>query len=194
VAAVREQPLILNGPAYGADQTFAQEHCPTRRTHRMLRHLPGCPRPDQGAPDRRSPPLHDRGAGRLDCRSRSSADLLTLGAHPLVQGGPGQASATARPGYATAHEESSPRAMTAVYVASAPALAKVSGLFFTRSKPKRSSPRSYDTAMAARLWRVSAQLTGVLRPDAPACRIQLRCWDPYEAGLPRRRFACRERA
>lgn len=52
-------------------------------------------------------------------------------------------------------------AATSIYVASAPALGKATGLFFTRSQPKRSSPRSYDTAVAARLWQVSADLTGL---------------------------------
>jgi len=62
-------------------------------------------------------------------------------------------------------------AATSIHVASAPALAEVTGLFFTQSKPKSSSPRSYDTAVAARLWQVSAQLTGLPGPRSPASRI-----------------------
>jgi NAD(P)-dependent dehydrogenase (short-subunit alcohol dehydrogenase family) len=52
-------------------------------------------------------------------------------------------------------------AATSVHLASAPELATVSGLFFARGRPKKSSQRSYDTAVAKRLWQVSAQLTGL---------------------------------
>ena len=60
-------------------------------------------------------------------------------------------------------------ASTSIHLASAPALDKVTGLFFTRRKPKRSSPSSYDTALATRLWQVSSDLTGLSRtaPSAP---------------------------
>ncbi|CUR57912.1 Short-chain dehydrogenase/reductase SDR (fragment) [metagenome] len=51
-------------------------------------------------------------------------------------------------------------AATSIQVASAPALSHVSGRFFTRSGAKRSSARSYDTDVGARLWQVSAHLTG----------------------------------
>jgi NAD(P)-dependent dehydrogenase (short-subunit alcohol dehydrogenase family) len=49
-------------------------------------------------------------------------------------------------------------ATTSVILASAPELEQVSGEFFANSKPKRSSKRSYDEAVAARLWQVSADL------------------------------------
>jgi len=62
-------------------------------------------------------------------------------------------------------------AATSIHLASAPTLVEMTGLFFARSKPKRSSPRSYDTAVAARLWQVSAKLTGLPLPDTPAGRI-----------------------
>lgn len=61
-------------------------------------------------------------------------------------------------------------AATSIHVASAPALGEMTGLFFARSMPKRTSPRSYDTAVAARLWQVSAQLAGLPAPDSPAGR------------------------
>ncbi len=56
-------------------------------------------------------------------------------------------------------------AATSIHLASAPALDKVSGQFFARSRPTRSSARSYDTAVAARLWQASVELTGQTSPD-----------------------------
>ena len=55
-------------------------------------------------------------------------------------------------------------AATSVHVASAPAMEKLSGLFFAGNQPKRTSPRSYDAAVATRLWQVSAHLTGLTGP------------------------------
>ncbi|MBD8044751.1 SDR family oxidoreductase [Arthrobacter sp. Sa2BUA2] len=52
-------------------------------------------------------------------------------------------------------------AATSVFLASAPELEGVSGVFFTRGKPHKSAKDSYDRAAAARLWQVSADLTGV---------------------------------
>lgn len=54
-------------------------------------------------------------------------------------------------------------ARTSVHLASAPELAGVSGRYFANSAPPRSSARSYDTQVAARLWDVSAELTGAAR-------------------------------
>jgi NAD(P)-dependent dehydrogenase (short-subunit alcohol dehydrogenase family) len=51
-------------------------------------------------------------------------------------------------------------ARTSIRLASAPDLAAVSGRYFVNGKPKRSSPRSHDSDVAARLWRVSAELVG----------------------------------
>jgi len=53
-------------------------------------------------------------------------------------------------------------AATSVHLASAPGLEQVTGRYFTARKPRRSSKRSYDQAAAARLWQVSADLTGVV--------------------------------
>jgi NAD(P)-dependent dehydrogenase (short-subunit alcohol dehydrogenase family) len=52
-------------------------------------------------------------------------------------------------------------AATSIHVASAPSLEQVSGRYFTGSKPKRSAKRSYDEAVAAQLWQVSAELVGL---------------------------------
>ena len=52
-------------------------------------------------------------------------------------------------------------AITSIHVASAPDLERVSGLFFTKSKPIKSSTQSYDEAAAARLWQVSADLVAL---------------------------------
>ena len=49
-------------------------------------------------------------------------------------------------------------AATSIHVASAPGLEQVTGRFFVRCKPKRSSRRSYDQVAAARLWELSADL------------------------------------
>jgi NAD(P)-dependent dehydrogenase (short-subunit alcohol dehydrogenase family) len=53
-------------------------------------------------------------------------------------------------------------AATSIHVASAPELAQVSGLFFVNSRVTKSSPRSYDQTVAARLWEISAD-----RSDSP---------------------------
>jgi hypothetical protein len=50
---------------------------------------------------------------------------------------------------------------TAVYLASAPEVASVSGRYFADRAAKKSSKASYDTAAAARLWQVSADLVGL---------------------------------
>jgi NAD(P)-dependent dehydrogenase (short-subunit alcohol dehydrogenase family) len=49
-------------------------------------------------------------------------------------------------------------AATPIYLASAPAVAGVTGRYFANRKPKKSNKVSYDTAAAARLWRISAEL------------------------------------
>jgi NAD(P)-dependent dehydrogenase (short-subunit alcohol dehydrogenase family) len=52
-------------------------------------------------------------------------------------------------------------AATSIHVASAPGLERVTGAFFTKSKPKTSSRQSYDRAAAVRLWGLSADLVGL---------------------------------
>lgn len=53
-------------------------------------------------------------------------------------------------------------ATTAVYLASSPEVANVSGQYFVKSKPTRSSPPSYDLAAQERLWGVCEQVTGLM--------------------------------
>ena len=55
---------------------------------------------------------------------------------------------------------------TAVYLAASPEVEGVTGRYFARRMPKRSSKASYDRDLARRLWDVSADLTGVSR-DVP---------------------------
>jgi len=52
-------------------------------------------------------------------------------------------------------------ATTSIHVASDPELGQVSGRYFASRRPTRSSPRSYDQAVAARLWEASADLVGL---------------------------------
>ncbi|MDN5747378.1 MAG: SDR family oxidoreductase [Pseudonocardia sp.] len=52
-------------------------------------------------------------------------------------------------------------AATSIHLASAPDVALMSGCYFAGSRPKRSSARSYDEDVAARLWAVSADLVGL---------------------------------
>jgi NAD(P)-dependent dehydrogenase (short-subunit alcohol dehydrogenase family) len=49
-------------------------------------------------------------------------------------------------------------AATSIHLASAPDLDQITGQYFADSKPKRSSKASYDGAVGARLWNVSADL------------------------------------
>jgi NAD(P)-dependent dehydrogenase (short-subunit alcohol dehydrogenase family) len=51
-------------------------------------------------------------------------------------------------------------AATSIYLASSPEVEGVTGTYFTASKPKTSSPSSYDATAAARLWQISAGLAG----------------------------------
>jgi NAD(P)-dependent dehydrogenase (short-subunit alcohol dehydrogenase family) len=50
---------------------------------------------------------------------------------------------------------------TAVYLASAPGLEGESGSYFVNRKAKRPSQAAEDQALAARLWDVSARMTGL---------------------------------
>lgn len=52
-------------------------------------------------------------------------------------------------------------ARTSIYLASSDEVEGVSGLYFEKEKSVRSAPASYDQAAAARLWEISAELTGV---------------------------------
>jgi NAD(P)-dependent dehydrogenase (short-subunit alcohol dehydrogenase family) len=50
---------------------------------------------------------------------------------------------------------------TILFLASSPEVEGVSGKYFERRLPRRSSPQSYDEAAARRLWQLSEQLTGL---------------------------------
>ena len=52
-------------------------------------------------------------------------------------------------------------AVTPVYLASSPQVEGVTGRYFANRKPKTSAKAAYDTAAAARLWQVSAELAGI---------------------------------
>jgi retinol dehydrogenase 14 len=52
-------------------------------------------------------------------------------------------------------------AATSIHLASAPELARVTGRYFAKGRPRRSSKASYDQAAGARLWQVSAELVGL---------------------------------
>jgi len=58
----------------------------------------------------------------------------------------------------------SPRkgAETVVYLASSSAVEGVSGMYYANRRAKRSNDSSYDAEVTARLWRVSAELVGVV--------------------------------
>ena len=51
-------------------------------------------------------------------------------------------------------------AATSIHLASALELEQVSGRYFANRRPARSSTRSYDQAVATRLWEASADLVG----------------------------------
>ena len=52
-------------------------------------------------------------------------------------------------------------AQTSVYLATAPEVEGVTGKYFIKRAPARSSPASYDQTAAQRLWQTSAELTGL---------------------------------
>ncbi len=52
-------------------------------------------------------------------------------------------------------------AATQVHLAASPAVQGVSGKYFVDCQPAQSNQESYDTAVARRLWEVSAEMTGV---------------------------------
>jgi retinol dehydrogenase 14 len=52
-------------------------------------------------------------------------------------------------------------AATSIYLASSPEVEGVTGRYFANARPKRSSTRSYDEVVAARLWQVSEELVGL---------------------------------
>lgn len=53
-------------------------------------------------------------------------------------------------------------AQTSIYLASSPEVADVTGKYFIKEKPARSSAVSYDEQAQERLWAISEQMTGVV--------------------------------
>jgi hypothetical protein len=53
-------------------------------------------------------------------------------------------------------------AQTPIYLASSPDVDGVTGKFFANRKPKTANKVAYDTEVSARLWRVSADLVGMI--------------------------------
>jgi retinol dehydrogenase-14 len=58
-------------------------------------------------------------------------------------------------------------AATTIYLASSPQVDGVTGRYYANRKPKTSAKASYDTAAAARLWQVSADLVGITAAPRP---------------------------
>lgn len=56
-------------------------------------------------------------------------------------------------------------AETSIYLASSPNVEGVTGKYFIKKKEVDSSPESYDRTIAARLWEVSGELTGLSLQD-----------------------------
>jgi NAD(P)-dependent dehydrogenase (short-subunit alcohol dehydrogenase family) len=54
-------------------------------------------------------------------------------------------------------------ARTSVYLASSPEVEGISGRYFEKCKPVQSSPISYDLELQERLWRISKELTELVR-------------------------------
>ena len=52
-------------------------------------------------------------------------------------------------------------AQTSIYLAASPEVDGITGKYFVDSQAVPSSPISYDTAVAGRLWQVSAEMTGL---------------------------------
>jgi retinol dehydrogenase-14 len=50
-------------------------------------------------------------------------------------------------------------ALTNIYLCSSPDVEGISGKYYDSCKPVTSTPASYDTASAAKLWQVSEELT-----------------------------------
>lgn len=59
-------------------------------------------------------------------------------------------------------------AATSVYLASSLEVEGVTGRYFATRKPRTSNTDSYDTAVAARLWKVSTQLVGLTAAPGPS--------------------------
>jgi len=57
-------------------------------------------------------------------------------------------------------------AETSIYLASSPEVERISGKYFEKRMPKRSSDTSYDEALAKKLWDISVRTTGLMAAPA----------------------------
>jgi NAD(P)-dependent dehydrogenase (short-subunit alcohol dehydrogenase family) len=57
-------------------------------------------------------------------------------------------------------------AQAIIYLASSPQVDGASGKYFSKGKEVRSSDASYDREAGARLWQISAEMTGLAEPNA----------------------------
>ncbi|MFO7617254.1 MAG: SDR family oxidoreductase [Bacteroidales bacterium] len=81
-------------------------------------------------------------------RSRFSYDRRTEKPHPLIRLGE----------FVSIPPEKG--AGTAIFLAASPEVEGISGGYFVRNKPRKTSRASYDRQTAEELWRVSSELTG----------------------------------
>jgi NAD(P)-dependent dehydrogenase (short-subunit alcohol dehydrogenase family) len=63
-------------------------------------------------------------------------------------------------------------ARTLIYLASSPDVDGISGRFFLRQQALRTKPVTTDTEVAARLWRISAELVGLPADTQPAEQLR----------------------
>jgi retinol dehydrogenase 14 len=54
-------------------------------------------------------------------------------------------------------------AETSIYLSTSPEVEKVSGKYFIKEIPVESSLESYDEEIARRLWKISEELTGLVK-------------------------------
>jgi hypothetical protein len=52
-------------------------------------------------------------------------------------------------------------ALTSIYLASSPQVAGVSGVYFSNRRPAKAPAAANDAAIRQRLWRISAEQTGL---------------------------------
>ena len=71
-------------------------------------------------------------------------------------------------------------AQTAIYLASSPAVAGISGRYYSSEKPMSSSARSHDRAEQEKLWRVSSELVSLTDAEAAPLRNVGRNAEPEE--------------
>lgn len=107
-------------------------------------------------------------------RTLRSTSITANAAHPgLVStgfgaGDPGRAQRLFVPILRPFMKSPAKGAATSIHLASAPDSDRTTGKYFAKSKPTKSSPRSYDESVAARLWTTSADLVGLPAPEVTA--------------------------